>query len=274
MADYPNFAGEAQFKDTASVPTPPANNLAVYSDGGVLKTKNSSGTVTTLGASNMVGATSSAAGTAGLVPQPAAGDQHKILRGDATFAGAPYTQKQNTNLTNRAIIRFDAVSSNYHGITGGYAFASNRMWFLPVYVPSSISSYNIVLSVQANANLSRKIKIGIYDLSSSTGLPSSRIAVSAEFDAACAADTEFSTAFTTTLNQGIYFLSVTAKDGLNMYGYNNTGYGNLLGISITGISNTLRYNVTYGTDEFPATLTASSFIIENSQVPRMYITGL
>ena len=51
MADYPNFAGEAQFKDTASVPTPPANNLAVYSDGGVLKTKNSSGTVTTLGAS-------------------------------------------------------------------------------------------------------------------------------------------------------------------------------------------------------------------------------
>ena len=36
-------------------------------------------------ASNMVGATSSAAGTAGLVPAPAAGDQDKVLRGDATF---------------------------------------------------------------------------------------------------------------------------------------------------------------------------------------------
>ena len=36
-------------------------------------------------ASNMVGATSSAAGTAGLVPAPAAGDQDKQLRGDGTF---------------------------------------------------------------------------------------------------------------------------------------------------------------------------------------------
>jgi|688.fasta_scaffold109719_8 hypothetical protein len=34
---------------------------------------------------NMGGATSSAAGTAGLVPAPAAGDQDKVLRGDATF---------------------------------------------------------------------------------------------------------------------------------------------------------------------------------------------
>jgi len=223
---------------------------------------------------NMVGATSSVAGTAGLVPAPAAGDEHKILRGDATFSGTPYTQKQNINLTNRAIMRFDAVSSNYHGINGSYSLSANRMWFLPVYIPSSLTSYNIVLSVPNNANTSRKVKVGIYDLSTSTGLPSSRIAVSAEFDAACNADTEFSTAFTATLNQGIYFLSCVAKDGMSFYGYNTTGFGNLLGISITGISNTLRYNVTYNTNEFPATLTASSFIIENSQMPRMYITGL
>ena len=36
-------------------------------------------------ASNMVGATASVAGTAGLVPAPAAGDQGKFLRGDASF---------------------------------------------------------------------------------------------------------------------------------------------------------------------------------------------
>jgi hypothetical protein len=34
---------------------------------------------------NMGGATSSSAGTAGLVPAPAAGDEDKVLRGDATF---------------------------------------------------------------------------------------------------------------------------------------------------------------------------------------------
>ena len=36
-------------------------------------------------ASDMVGATSSTAGTAGLVPAPAAGDQRKFLTGGATF---------------------------------------------------------------------------------------------------------------------------------------------------------------------------------------------
>jgi hypothetical protein len=36
-------------------------------------------------ASNMVGATSSVAGTAGLVPPPAAGEEDSLLRGDATF---------------------------------------------------------------------------------------------------------------------------------------------------------------------------------------------
>ena len=36
-------------------------------------------------ASNMVGATSSTAGTAGLVPAPAAGEQNSVLMGDATF---------------------------------------------------------------------------------------------------------------------------------------------------------------------------------------------
>ena len=41
-------------------------------------------------ASNMVGATSSAAGTAGLVPAPAAGNQGKALLGDGTFSFATF----------------------------------------------------------------------------------------------------------------------------------------------------------------------------------------
>jgi len=50
-------------------------------------------------ASNMVGATSSAAGTAGLVPQPAAGTEDSILRGDATFGRfpLPYTSYSGYN---------------------------------------------------------------------------------------------------------------------------------------------------------------------------------
>ena len=225
-------------------------------------------------ASNMVGATSSAAGTAGLVPAPAAGDEHKILRGDATFAGVPYTQKQNTNITNRAIVRFDNYTSNTYGVNGSYQLPNGRMLFLPIYVPSTLTSYNINLSCPSNANATRNVKVGIYKLSNSTGLPSDRVAVSAEFNTACASDTEFATAFTATLNQGIYFLAFATGGNAQFYGYNTTGYGLLLGIFAQGITNTMRYNVTYGTDDFPATLTASSFIMENAQVPRMYITGL
>lgn len=42
----------------------------------------------TLGAKAMTGATSSAAGTAGIVPAPAAGDEGKFLKGDGTWAAA------------------------------------------------------------------------------------------------------------------------------------------------------------------------------------------
>lgn len=42
----------------------------------------------TIGANAMTGATSGAAGAAGVVPAPAAGDQNKVLRGDGTW-GAP-----------------------------------------------------------------------------------------------------------------------------------------------------------------------------------------
>ena len=223
-------------------------------------------------ASNMVGATSSAAGTAGLVPQPAAGDEHKILRGDATFAGAPYVQFQNTNITNRAIIRFDGVSSNYFGVNGSYSFSSNRMWFVPVWVPSTISSYNFRISAPALV-ATRNCKVGIYDLGTDTGLPKTRMVVSSAFDLTCAGDTEFSIAMTTTLKAGIYFLSCVLETGRDLYGYNTTGFI-ALGIQQTGISNTLRQSVTYGTSDFPATLTASNFTLENSQMPRMYLTGL
>ena len=223
-------------------------------------------------ASNMVGATSSVAGTAGLVPAPAAGDEHKILRGDATFAGTPYTQKQNTEITNRAIIRFDGVSQNYFGVNGQYSFSNNRMWFLPIYIPSTISSYNFRISAPALV-ATRNCKVGIYDLGTDTGLPKNRKVVSSEFDLTCAGDTEFSVAMTTTLTSGFYFLSCVLQTGRDLYGYNTTGFI-ATGIQQTGISNTLRQSVTYGSTDFPSTLTASGFTLENSQMPRMYITGL
>ena len=59
--------------------------------GAITKTfSNGANATVTIGANAMTGATSSAAGAAGVVPAPAAGDQNKFLKGDGTWA-APAT---------------------------------------------------------------------------------------------------------------------------------------------------------------------------------------
>lgn len=72
------------FTDTTytllSGPTYDANNTAQ-----IVTLRPSSGTDTTATIAAMTGATSSAAGKAGLVPKPAAGDQSKFLRADGTW---------------------------------------------------------------------------------------------------------------------------------------------------------------------------------------------
>ena len=55
--------------------------------GAITKTfSNGANATVTIGASTMTGATSGAAGAAGVVPKPAAGDQDKYLKGDGTWA--------------------------------------------------------------------------------------------------------------------------------------------------------------------------------------------
>lgn len=54
-----------------------------------LKLKDSGVSLSDIGTSAFTGATASAAGTMGLVPQPLAGDQGKVLRGDGTWGSAP-----------------------------------------------------------------------------------------------------------------------------------------------------------------------------------------
>lgn len=63
--------------------------------------------------SNMTGASTSAAGTAGLVPAPAAGDQEKFLRGDGTWAtgGTTYTAGNGISIVNN-VISLDLANAN------------------------------------------------------------------------------------------------------------------------------------------------------------------
>lgn len=74
-------------------------------------TENTSNRIVTIpipGYSDFTGATSSAAGTDGLVPAPTAGDQDKFLSGDGTWktvsGGATYTAGQNIQISNQNVI--------------------------------------------------------------------------------------------------------------------------------------------------------------------------
>lgn len=59
----------------------------------------------------MVGATASAAGTAGLVPKPAAGEQGKYLKGDGTWANIDCVQNPNTAEVGQ-VITVKAIDEN------------------------------------------------------------------------------------------------------------------------------------------------------------------
>jgi hypothetical protein len=116
MPDYPNFAGKALFKDVTEPASPDSGNLAVYSESGVLKTKTSGGTVTSLGAapSNMVGATSSTAGTAGLVPAPTAGKNTRALFSNASFEEVPIVPSYKNTTSGQYILPY---AGNATGLT-------------------------------------------------------------------------------------------------------------------------------------------------------------
>jgi len=118
-------------------------------------------------ASNMVGATSSAAGTAGLVPAPAAGEERHILSGGATF------------VPNLPIVKPTSASGRLIGCIGAntrtnqnYGDAQINTIFSPMFLPSgTLTAIGLTFFSQNNGN----VRYGIYD-SSSDNLPTTLLA--------------------------------------------------------------------------------------------------
>jgi len=101
----------------------------------------------TLGASAMTGATSSAAGAAGMVPAPAAGDENKVLKGDGTWAAQqsrPYSPGTNilaTLGTNGRITTSGYITIPADGFFSGKAvtFVSDSAALVEARQPESSS---------------------------------------------------------------------------------------------------------------------------------------
>ena len=220
-------------------------------------------------ASNMVGATSSAAGTAGLVPAPAAGDDGRVLNGDATFQSPRYPTKANTVFSNRAI---GPIGRDSVGSSGGYQQYGGRMYMVPIYLPSQLTSWSIVCGI--GSPTTANATVGIYDYGTDTGLPKTRIDKSSSFSINTASGTAtFSTAFTSTLKRGIYYLAISYSTTANVQGYNQNLLHWIGHIDSTQNVNLIRYTfTTYGTDDFPSTIDTTKLVMINEQMPRLYLT--
>ena len=235
---------------------------------------------------NMVGASTGTAGTAGYVPAPAAGEEHKVLRGDATFQGVPWGQKLvSSSTSDLALTGTVANVIGLYGLstltsTGNQSFAYSRQYFTPVFIPQTLTSWNLNVTIGANPTAQITCKIGVYDRSTSTNLPNNRISVSSAITVATT-DTGVTktVAFTDTLNTGLYYLSIcggTLTTVLPLQANSSTIPLPFLGIQLrTGSAPVCLYRTItgYGTDDFPSTMGTTSWIGNNGDFfPRMWIS--
>ena len=126
--------------------------------------------------SNMTGATSSAAGAAGLVPAPSAGDEDKFLAGDGTWAsgGKPMvilsygnsTWNDFINAYNNNVIVYCRASSNSNPATG----SQTRMAFM-AYIDNATNPTNVEFqyyrSVSSHSASQMGDQVFVYKLTSS-----------------------------------------------------------------------------------------------------------
>jgi len=166
-------------------------------------------------ASNMVGATASVAGTAGLVPAPAAGDEEKCLTGAATFhvPNLPIVKTQTTRgaTTSRWILP-PFAQDGAAGSGGGadYEFCGGY-----VYVPYTGSFY-FATSPAALYTTNTKTSWALYNLASD-GLPGTLATTLGELDVGGGANSLSESASTVSLTKGWYCCVSRANGSFNLW---------------------------------------------------------
>lgn len=158
---------------------------------------------------NMVGATSSVAGTSGLVPAPSAGEQVKFLRGDATFsnpAGLPDTRLPPSGHY------FGFPSASYLAETGiSQATALN---FSPIFVPIR-DTYTIIAIHNITTNASGTARLGLYDFDTSNAKPSTLVVDAGTVSLTTAGIKEAT--ISVTLDRGLYYGACVASHAVSYF---------------------------------------------------------
>jgi len=133
---------------------------------------------------NMVGATSSVAGTAGLVPAPAAGDDDRFLAGDASFAVTPRFVSPALPDWLTGTHSRSAEGCLYSSLGSyGYAIGANRLGLCPVFLRRGLTYTKLGARIGNDAaKTATKIRVGIYNVSSTNCRPTTLIVESGEFN--------------------------------------------------------------------------------------------
>ena len=164
-------------------------------------------------ASNMVGATSSAAGTAGLVPQPAAGDQNKALTGGGIFK-ASERRLWNTQNTSTEF-KSDYLTPETFSVANvalGNAVNQGCTSFIPYYLPESVALTALAIYV-TTGEATATADIALWSSSPTTGFPDTRVA----YETFVAGDLTTSgykeKAITYTASAGLWWAAVKGRVG-------------------------------------------------------------
>lgn len=169
-------------------------------------------------------ATATQAGGVGFVPSPAAGDQGKYLQGDGTFGGPLFNKLQVPS------DRYIGPLVAYGGAGGTRTLVSFYVYFVPVYSNGSRSISEVVLQVTtaSGATGTPTMEVALYNCSTTTGLPTTRITDSLKTGidptATGVKTSTYSPAFT--MPAGVSFVGIKVKATASN---NNTGVRSMEG---------------------------------------------
>lgn len=161
--------------------------------------------------SNLTGASATAAGTSGLVPAPAAGDQTAFLSGSGSFIipavgilSKDSAQTQDVGAVGGSSSVFWGCPFVFGGSTGSPP-STLKPLFCPIYIPKTDTFNRISVTISTGA-ANTLFSLAIYSLNASTGFPDTLVASANSLSGASAATVEGT--ISQSLNQGWYWSSI------------------------------------------------------------------
>ena len=231
------------------------------------------------GATPMVGATASVAGSGGSVPAPAAGDQNKALTGGGIFKASERRLWNTQNTSTEFKTDYLTPESFFVAhATLGQSGSQGCTSFTPYYLPESIALTALAISVQTGDSTA-SVDVALWSSSPTTGLPDTRVAYAtfAAGDLTTAGFQEKTISYTAAA--GLWWTACkgrTAAAGFRIHSMNNQAniFGGptreLIGVRVSGSALNTTQSLTFGLGEYNTSamgtsVTASNLTANNAQ---------